>query len=288
MSQFVLSGFSDEIDPAVDLQFAHLNKLGIRCFEPRCVDGKNIAELTEQEAAALRQKMDAAGIRASSIGSPIGKIKITEAFEPHLALLRQVMRTAKLLGTHYIRIFSFFIPEGGDPAVYRDEVMRRMRAMTEAAEQEDMILLHENEKEIYGDTASRCLDILETVNSPNLRAVFDPANFIQCGQRVYPDAYDLLRPYVAYMHIKDAKSDGSVVPAGMGDGALEALLRALKDSGYEGFLSLEPHLGEFKGLAELENGSLMKGLEKSTPGKFTLAYESLVQILERIDAAWKE
>ena len=90
------------------------------------------------------------------------------------------------------------------------------------------------------------------------------------------------------MHIKDAKSDGSVVPAGMGDGALEALLRALKDSGYEGFLSLEPHLGEFKGLAELENGSLMKGLEKSTPGKFTLAYESLVQILERIDAAWKE
>ena len=134
MSQFVLSGFSDEIDPAADLQFAHLNKLGIRYFEPRCVDGKNISELTEQEAAALRQKMDAAGIRASSIGSPIGKIKITEAFEPHLALLRQVMRTAKLLGTRYIRIFSFFIPEGGDPAVYREEVMRRMRAMTEAAE----------------------------------------------------------------------------------------------------------------------------------------------------------
>lgn len=286
MAQFMISGFSDEIDPAVELQFSHLNKLGIRHFEPRNIDKKNISELTEKEAEELRQKMDDAGIQASSIGSPIGKIKITDPFQPHLDLLRQVMKTAKILGTRYIRIFSFFIPEGEDPAKYRDEVMRRMTAMTREAEQENIVLLHENEKEIYGDVAERCLDILETVDSPNLRAVFDPANFVQCGQRVFPDAYELLRPYVVYMHIKDAEENGRVVPAGMGDGNLEMLLQALKDSGYTGFLSLEPHLGEFQGLADLENGNMMKNLEKSTPGKFTLAYESLVKILERIDAEW--
>ncbi|MBE5039756.1 sugar phosphate isomerase/epimerase family protein [Ructibacterium gallinarum] len=284
MNQFIISGFSDEIDPSIDRQFAHLKKLGISYFEPRNVDGKNISELTEEEAYALKKKMDAEGIKVSSIGSPIGKIQITDDFEPHFQLLLHVMKLAKILDTAYIRIFSFFIPKGENPEKYREEVMHRMRRMTEAAEKENIILLHENEKEIYGDVAIRCKDILDTVNSPNLRAVFDPANFIQCGQKVFPEAYALLRPYVVYMHIKDALKDGKVVPAGMGEGSIAELLSALKDSGYQGFLSLEPHLGEFEGLSALENGDLMKGLEKSTPDKFTLAHRSLVQILERMDA----
>ena len=288
MSNFVISGFADEIDPMIDVQFAHLNKLGIKYFEPRNVDGTNVADLTEEEAKKLKEKMDASGIRVSSIGSPIGKIKITDDFAPHLDKLRHVIKVAKLLGARYIRIFSFYIPGGTDPKDYRDEVINRMRAMTDLAEKEEIILLHENEKGIYGDIASRCKDIFENVKSPNLRAVFDPANFIQCGQKVFPDAYDMMRPYVDYIHVKDAMADGSVVPAGMGEGNWKELVKALADSGYEGFLSLEPHLGEFQGLSNLENGDMMKGLEKSTPGKFTLAYKSLVKILEEAGISWKK
>ena len=282
-ANFIISGFSDEIDEQVTKQFAHLNKLGIAYFEPRGIDGANIADLDDGQVLELKQKKEQYGIKASSIGSPIGKIKITDDFEAHLKKLKRVIRTAKLLGTKYIRVFSFFMPQDADYAPYKAEVLRRMKAMTALAEAEGMILLHENEKEIYGDTAPRCLEIIEAVNSPALRCVFDPANFIQCGQDTYPAAFELLKPYIVYMHIKDALPDGEVVPAGYGAGNLEAILRALNDNGYNGFLSLEPHLGSFTGLANLENSDEMLKLTKSTPEKFTLAYESLKTILERMN-----
>ena len=282
-ANFIISGFSDEIDEQVTKQFAHLNKLGIAYFEPRGIDGANIADLDDGQVLELKQKMEQYGIKASSIGSPIGKIKITDDFEAHLKKLKRVIRTAKLLDTKYIRVFSFFMPQDADYAPYKAEVLRRMKTITALAEAEGVILLHENEKEIYGDTVPRCLEIIEAVNSPALRCVFDPANFIQCGQDTYPAAFELLKPYIVYMHIKDALPDGEVVPAGYGAGNLEAILRALNDNGYNGFLSLEPHLGSFTGLANLENSDEMLKLTKSTPEKFTLAYESLKTILERMN-----
>lgn len=281
--RFVISGFADEIDESTDKQFVHLNKLGIEYFEPRGIDGKNIADLNDDEVMRLKEKMEKYGIKASSIGSPIGKIKITDDFEPHVEKLKRVIRTAKMLGSKYIRVFSFFIPSDDECPRYRDEVMCRMRSMAEIAESEGVILLHENEKEIYGDAASRCLDILKTIDSPYLRCVFDPANFVQCGQPVYPEAYQMLRPYIEYMHIKDALADGSVVPAGFGIGGVENVITDLKNSGYSGFLSLEPHLGSFTGLENLElSDEMLKG-DKSTPEKFTCAYSALNKILERIE-----
>ena len=178
-------------------------------------------------------------------------------------------------------MFSFFIPQGDAPASYRAQVMARMKAMTALAEKEGIILLHENEKDIYGDIASRCHDLLTEVNSPNLRAVFDPANFVQCGQVTYPDAYELLSDYVVYMHIKDALSDGSVVPAGQGEGHVPEIVSELSKKNYGGFFSLEPHLGSFEGLAELETGDEMLKLDKSDAGKFTLAYTEFKKIFDQ-------
>ncbi len=281
--QFVISGFSDEIDENVEKQFSHLNTLGIRYFEPRGIDGKNIADLEDDEVLVLKKKMEKYGIQASSIGSPIGKINIADDFAPHMEKLRRVIRTAKMLDTKYIRIFSFFMPKGEDYGKYRDAVFRRMREMVKLAEAEDVILLHENEKDIYGDLADRCLELVQTIDSPNLRCVFDPANFVQCGQAVYPEAYQKLRPYIAYMHIKDARADGTVVPAGYGEGGVPEIIQNLADSGYRGFLSLEPHLGSFTGLANLEIDDKMLDLEQSTPDKFTCAHQALITILERIE-----
>ncbi len=283
MLKYHISGFSDEIDSDIKVQFEHLNKLGIKYFEPRGINGTNISALTLDEAKQLKETMDKYGINASSIGSPIGKIGIKDEFEPHLEKLAHTIEIAKILGTKYIRVFSFFIPKEDDPAIYRDEVMARMKAMTALAGREGVILLHENEKDIYGDIAVRCKDILDTVDSDNLRAVFDPANFVQCDQVTYPDAYEMLKDHVVYMHIKDALfADSSVVPAGHGDGRVRDILQALSDRDYDGFLSLEPHLGSFDGLGDLEVGDEMLSLTKSDAGKFTLAYNSLKKILDDI------
>ncbi|MDY3928163.1 MAG: sugar phosphate isomerase/epimerase family protein [Clostridia bacterium] len=283
MSKFTYTGFSDEIDENIEKQFEHLNKLGINYFEPRGVNGKNISSLDDKEAEELKEVMNKHNIKVSSIGSPIGKIKITDDFDEHMKLLERTVRTAKILGAKHIRIFSFYIPEGEDYYKYTDEVMRRMKVMTEYAKKNDIILLHENEKGIYGDIAVRCEEILKTVNSEYLRAVFDPANFVQCGQVTYPNAFKLLKPYVVYMHIKDALTNGDVVPAGYGEGHVEEILTELYNEGYNGFLSLEPHLGSFKGLENLETDDHMLELEGSTPEKFTLAYESLKKIVDKIE-----
>ena len=284
MLKYTLTGFSDEIDADVVRQFEHLNRLGIRYFEPRGIDGVNISDLTDEQCSVLLDKMQKYGIKVSSLGSPIGKIGITEPFAPHLEKLKRTMEIAKKLGCACIRVFSFYIPEGEKPEAYRDEVMSRMKAMCAEAEKEGITLLHENEKGIYGDIAPRCLDILETVNSPNLGAVFDPANFVQCGQTTYPDGFELLKEHVVYMHIKDALPDGSVVPAGSGIGHVEDIMKALSERNYEGFLSLEPHLGSFTGLDALETGDKMTKLEASSAEKFTLAFTSLKTILDRIGA----
>ncbi len=282
MLNYTISGFSDEIDKMVDVQFAHLNKLGIGWFEPRGIDGKNISDLDDADCAALAEKMKKYGIKVSSIGSPIGKIGIRDDFDAHMEKLARTIKIAKKLGARYIRVFSFYIPEGEEPETYRDEVMRRMKAMCALAEREDIVLLHENEKGIYGDIARRCADILKTVNSERLRAVFDPANFVQCGQKTFPDAFDMLAPYVEYMHIKDALADGSVVPAGMGEGRVSDILKALADRNYTGFLSLEPHLGSFEGLGALEQDNKMTKLAKSSAEKFTLAYDSLMNLISAL------
>ena len=282
MREYKLSGFSDEIAADIKTQFTVLNKLGIGYFEPRGVNGKNIAMLDDAEVAALKAEMDAFGIKVSSIGSPIGKVKLEDDFEQHFAVYKRVVRTAKLLGAPYIRIFSFY-HEGGDwTDKERTEILARLKKMIAYAEAEGVILLHENEKDIYGDTDTRCLDLFAELYGAHFKAVFDPANFIQCG--VDPmDAYKKLRPYIAYMHIKDALFEsGRVVPAGMGDGSVKAILSDLYAGGYDGFLSLEPHLGSFEGLQDLEIGRRLPDLPKGGEGTFTLAAEALRSILAAI------
>lgn len=282
MSDFLISGFSDEIDENIKIQFETINRLGIHYFEARGVNGRNIANLTEEELEQLQAEMENYKLRVSSIGSPIGKIYITEEFEPHFQKFKRVVEIAKKLGTKYIRIFSFYIPEQEEYEKYYDEVIARLTKMSSYAKEQDVVLLHENEKGIYGDTAKHCAELFEKLYSENFKAVFDPANFVQCGENAKA-AFRMLEPYIEYMHIKDAEADGTVVPAGKGMGQLAYILSALKQKDYHGFLSLEPHLGSFAGLEKLEIDDAMTKLEKSSGKTYALAYNALKNILERIE-----
>lgn len=280
-----ISGFSDEITEITKEQFKALNKFGISYFEPRGIDGKNISTLSEEELYALKDLMNEYGIQVSSIGSPVGKIKVADDFEKHLDVLKNVVKAAKILGTKYVRVFSFYHEKNTEwTAEERAEVFRRLKVMKDYAVEQDVILLHENEKDIYGDTADRCLDIMKEFYGPNFKAIFDPANFVQSKEDT-KRAYEMLKPYIEYMHIKDALyADESVTPAGYGDGNVEFILSDLFKNGYDGFLSLEPHLGNFKGFADLEFGADVAAEKKTLSGEeaFELAHKSLLAILDRI------
>lgn len=282
MKQITISGFSDEICPDFEGQLQAVSRLGVSHIEIRGVDGKNISALTPEETEEVRHKLEKYGVKISSIGSPIGKIGIQEGFEPHFALFQRVVEIAKELGTRYVRMFSFFIPQGEDPESYRDEVLARLKKMIDYARQEDVVLLHENEKDIYGDTAPRCLDLMRQLNCDHFRAVFDFANFIQVGQDTL-EAFAALRPFIEYVHIKDAVGM-DVVPAGMGQGHVKEILGALMAGGYGGYLSLEPHLSDFAGFASLEQGETEK--KGFTDGQFawTVALNALKGIL--YDLKW--
>lgn len=277
-----ISGFSDEIAEDIKTQFEVLKKLDIHYFEPRGIDGKNISELTDEETAGLKEKMEQCGIKVSSIGSPIGKVKLSDDWEKHFSLFRRVVRTAKILDARYIRVFSFYHEGGEWTKEEREEILKRLKRMIAYAEEENVVLLHENEKDIYGDTAARCLDLMKELSCEYFRAVFDPANFVQCGQDT-KEAYELLSEYIDYMHIKDAcKEDGRVVPSGEGDGNVEYILKQLFSRDYQGYLSLEPHLGSFGGFTKLELNGKIQTLPKGGEGTFTLAYLALDHILKTI------
>lgn len=281
MSKFILSGFADEIDPNLTTQMDVLDEHNIKYIEMRNVNGKNLTACTIDEAKEIKKQLDDRGFKLSAVGSPIGKIKITDDFAPHLDLFRHTLEISALMETDYIRLFSFFM-ESEDYTPYRDEVMERMSKFIEAAKGYNVVLLHENEKDIYGDTAENCLDIFKTLNSPILRATFDPANFVQCGVDTL-NAYELLKPYIEYMHIKDAKfSDSSVVPAGQGDGNVKEIISKLNQSGYESFLSLEPHLGKFDGSDALENDNKFADLPDGGPRLFAIAVTALNKILSEV------
>ena len=255
MVHFLYSAFSDESGEAsLQGQIDACKRNGITHMELRGF-GKdpNINNITTDDAKAMRRILDENGMRLSAIGSAYGKIKIKDDFAPHFEAFKNTVEVAKILGAAYIRMFSFYFDHDDDYEANRGEVLRRVQAMADYAFRQGVLCCHENEKGIYGDTAERCHDLLQNVR--HLRGVFDPANFVQCGVDTLK-AFDLLEPYIEYMHIKDALySDGSVVPAGEGDGNVKEILRRIAQREGDLILTLEPHLQVFAGLENLEANS---------------------------------
>ncbi|UKA64876.1 sugar phosphate isomerase/epimerase [Arthrobacter sp. FW306-04-A] len=238
-----LSGFGDEVDPDPNVQAAVLLALGASHIEVRSAWGTNVSELEPEDVERLKAILDQKALKVSAVASPIGKIDVSVPVEHELARLRRIISVAKGLDAKYIRIFSFYRADGQSPEDIRDSVMERMTALTNEAAASGVVLLHENEKGIFGDTPERVLDIMETVDSPALRVAWDSANFVQVGVKPYTEGYAMLRPYLEYFQVKDAVAGtGEVVPAGEGDGELDATIAALTADGFAGFASLEPHL----------------------------------------------
>ncbi len=250
MNMMKISAFGDEIAVDFEEQLQVLNDLAIPLIDVRNAWGVNCAQFSAERTARVKALCDQYNIAVACMGSPIGKSPIADPIEIESERLKRIGATAHALGTRNIRLFSFY-PEGEHDAAAMQLSIDRLGTLTDIAAENDLQLLLENEKGVVGDLPERCLQIMRAIDSPYFRFIWDPANFVQCGAANQIDQWwDALGPYIGYIHIKDARlpeageDRSQVTVAGAGDGQVGALLERLKASGYDGVLSLEPHLLE--------------------------------------------
>jgi 3-dehydroshikimate dehydratase len=238
---FTLSAFADEIGPDPQQQVDVLKGCGVRHIELRSILKTNVLDLTDLQVSELKSLLDRNGFRLSAIGSPIGKVKIDQPFEPHRERFRRALELAKVFRTPNVRVFSYYLPDGSRWEDWRDEVMARMAEKARLAAAAGVTLLHENEHAIYGDSPERVVDLLRTVKAPSLRAVYDPANYVFCGYDPW-QGWQMTKSYTAHFHIKDwVRGEKHGCLAGAGQGRIpEAIAEVAKT--YDGFATLEPHL----------------------------------------------
>ena len=272
-----LCAFADEAAVSLDGQIEALKKNNIDLIELRGIDGVNVSKISLEDAEGYAKRLSEAGIRVWSIGSPIGKIKLSDNVEAHMELLSHVCGLAKVFGTDKIRMFSFYEAYGEE-----ERVFSLLQRMVEIAESHGVKLYHENEKKIYGDTAERVLKIMENVKG--LYYVYDPANFIEVNEDSAM-TLDTLHSKTDYFHIKDVIAEThQLVPAGYGDGRIGELIERITD---DKVLTIEPHLKIFKGFSEIDDSRMKNRFVFNTNAE---AFDAAVVAIKNqlVDKGYKE
>jgi len=272
-----LSAFADEAAADLATQMDVLESVRVKAIDVRSIDGKNVSTFTNEQAAAYRKQMDDRGFRTACIGSPIGKIRLDEPMAPHMDALARCIEIAHIMGTPYVRVFSFFPPQSGDFTGTRPEVFDRLSKMLQAARKGGVILLHENEHDVYGRTTAECLDIMKTFGGEHFKCIFDPANFVIGDVEPYDDAWvNGLGDLTFWFHIKDAlKSEKSCCPTGHGQGQFDKIFADLKRRRWSGTMTIEPHLGHWGKSGGFSGADLFK-----------LATTELQKLLDQYELAW--
>jgi 3-dehydroshikimate dehydratase len=240
-----LSAFGDEIADDLEEQLQALATAGLRWLDLRGVWGRNVLALSDSEVERVKATLARRGLAVACVASPVGKAPVAGDFAEQRAALERALEIAWALGTRYVRIFSWYIPAGEDADTYREVVLDRLGQCARLAEAREVVLLHENEGGLYGDSPERCRDLLDQIDSPALRAVWDPGNFVAAGYDPLDDTWPLLQPWIEYVHVKDVCHEGSsrrIVVTGEGDARWPACIAALHAGGYRGVYALEPHL----------------------------------------------
>lgn len=280
MVELTLSAFADEYSANFDEQLTVCKQLNIPNIELRFIDGKNVSTLTDEEVEETACKLEKAGIGVSAIGSPIGKICLDGDMDAHLCMAERVFAMAKRFSAKYVRVFSFYLPEGKTREECRADVLASLERLITLAEKYEVILCHENEARIYGESPAYCLDILEYFGG-RLKAVFDMGNFVLDGHNPYPSAYNMLRKYIAYFHIKDSLFAGAIVPPGKGEAKIKEVLDDYRATASKTtFITLEPHLQTFDGLNALVGKAFDNPYKfENSKVAFLVAHEELCKLL---------
>lgn len=262
-----LCAFSDEAGSSLAEQIDALKRNNISLMELRSIDKKNVADFTIEEAKEYQRILEENNISVWSIGSPIGKVDINIDFDEYLKKVAHVCELAKVFKTDKIRMFSFFHAYEEETKVYE-----YLAKMVKVATSYGVYLYHENEKDIFGDTAERVLKVMNNVDG--LKFIYDPANYLQCEQPASV-TLSLFHHKTDYFHIKDVISEtGQLVPAGHGDGMILELINAIND---DKTLTLEPHLAVFDSYKNIDNTEMK---HKYTYSSANEAFDAAVKALK--------
>jgi sugar phosphate isomerase/epimerase len=276
MAKIILSAFADEYSADFGEQLSGMRDFGIDFVEVRGVDGKNVSDLTPLEVVEAKNKLDYFGIGVSSIGSPIGKVKLDGDLNAHMDMAKRVFETANYLETDYVRMFSFYAPEGKNIVDCKDLVFEELDKLTALARSHGVVLCHENEAKIYGDIPTRCREIYDAFGG-EIQTVFDMGNYVLEGVKPYSEGYGLLKDSIAYFHIKDALSAGAIVPPGCGEAHIKEILADHVAYAKEDFfVSVEPHLQLFSGL------NALVGRKFDNPYKYNDAKEAFTDAVNKL------
>ncbi len=241
----ILSGIADEAGKTIEEQIAAHKELGWNHIEMRGVTSGNFSRIPDSDFDEAGRKLDEAGMQVTCFASEIANWArpIGGDFKIDVDDLRQAAPRMKKLNTKYIRVMSY-PNDGRDETLWHEEVLRRLKELTHIAEEEGIILAHENCSGWGGVSAENCLKLIEEIDSPAFRILFDTGNPPVEGQDSL-DFYNKVQQYIVHVHIKDARreNDSEVFTfPGEGDGYVREIIADLKSSGYEGVLSIEPHL----------------------------------------------
>lgn len=265
-----LSAFSDEAGSELSCQIAALKRNGITLTELRSVNGKNVKDLSLDEAREISRELRENGIGLSALGSPMGKVSIDVELEEYLKDVKHMCELAVIFGTDRIRMFSFF-----KAYEKKEKVFEYLRAMVKLAQSYGVTLYHENEKKIYGDISERVLELRDNVEG--LGFIYDFANYLQVDD-LPEENMEALYPITDYFHIKDVVyATGELVPAGFGDGKIDALIRRLdKDT----IFTVEPHLKIFDGYAEIDGEEMKHRFHFTSSGEaFDMACDAIKKLI---------
>lgn len=269
---FRITGFADELGPDFEFQMQLWRKMGLSWFELRSAWGKNVMELDDSQIEKVKEISERYSVKVSCIGSPIGKsyIELPEQYE--IDRLNRAIVIAERLGCSRIRVFSFYCKEGSI-LDHRDEVFNRLQNMASIAAEHGMVLLHENESNIYGQHSKECAEIAAHIRGDGFGLVFDPANYSIAGEDSL-DSETIMHPYIKYMHVKDyAGYDLAMSIPGEGVSHIPEIFDRLR--GLDMFISMEPHLdmaGQFGGA--------------TSPDKYSMAVDSVKGILDKLRIEW--
>ena len=268
-----LCAFSDEADEGLLGQLKALNENKIPYMEVRGIDGESVIDFSIKQAKEYNKIINDNGVSVWSIGSPLGKVDINTCnFVEYKEKVRHVCELANTFNTNRIRIFSFY-----NAYAQRNLVIDYLNQMVEIGKEYNVCMCHENEKDIYGDIADRVVDVLDNVK--DLRCVYDPANFLQSGEKA-DKTLALLHNRADYFHIKDViESTQEIVPAGHGDGKIDKLVNDIVS---DKVLTLEPHLTVFTGYSNIDNTKMKNKYVFETPrAAFDAAVSAIKDILNK-------
>ncbi|HEX3000172.1 MAG TPA: sugar phosphate isomerase/epimerase family protein [Armatimonadota bacterium] len=282
------AGISDEAGNGIAQQIAAHKELGWKHLELRGIDGKNLTDVDDATFAQVVEAVEAAGMQVCSFASQLANWsrKITNDFAVDREEMERAVPRMQRLGTRFIRCMSYPNDNFSD-VEWRDEAVRRLKVLARMAEDGGVLLLHENCNGWGGESPENSLELLERVDSPAFKLVFDTGNPFMHRQ----NAVEYLRKvidHVVHVHIKDGylNEQGKETFTYPDEGSCRVgeCLRILIEHGYDAGYSIEPHVAQIIHTGE----GTGKDMEQVKYESYCTYGRKLMTVYERAAAAAKK